>query len=589
MSQYNPATGGGPKSDPETVTFDVFIAGSGPIGCTFAREILDNTQGSNVCMVEMGARDNPVIGRHHKNSVKYQKDIDAFVNVIKGALQPVSVPPASTYMPTLGAGAWAPPLGKKLVSSFYNPEQKPEINLPGCAITRTVGGMSTHWTCACPIPHTDERKESPLPEKELLDLIDEAAKRLNVNSDQYDCSVRHNLVKNILKATYTGQREDHDIVTNLPLAVERNSDNDELVTWSGADTVLGETYATDNDPRFTLLPEHKLYGFVREGTPDSGDPKDPYKDLYKGTGPIKFAYVKNLKTNKYITIQAKHYVVACGAVATPQVLWNSGFGEYDEKKEAELPALGHYLAEQSIAFCQIVLDRNVVNNIKDSPYLDEKLREKCRQHAQKFPEDPIHIPFTDPEPQVTMQYTRDTPWHTQIHRDAFSYGDVGPRADPRLIVDLRFFGRQEVKQSNCVRFSPKHTDIYGMPQATFEVTRSDADAENDRRMMLAMCEAAKTLGDFLPGSYPQFMAPGLALHITGTTRLGKVEKAKEGTKQEYPDDSVADEYSQVHRHPNLYVGGNNVIPDSTACNPTRTSVAYAMKSARHIVARLNKK
>jgi pyranose oxidase len=561
---------------------DVLIAGSGPIGCTYAREILDKTKNSKVIMVEMGSQDDPVYGRHHKNSVKYQKDIDAFVNVIKGALQSVSVPPASSYMSTLGAGAWAPAPGQKLVSSFYNPDQQPEINLPGSAITRTVGGMSTHWTCACPIPHPDERKNSPLPENELLGLIDEAGKLLNVHSDQYDCSVRHTLVREVLKATYKGQREGHDIVTNLPLAVERNAENDEFVTWSGADTVLGP-YATGQDPRFSLLAQHKLYGFAREGTPDSGDPENPYKYLYQGSGPIKFACVKNLKTKKYITIQAKHYVVACGAVATPQILWNSGFGEYDLKKEAELPALGHYLAEQSISFCQIVLDRRLIDNIEDSPYLTEKLREKCRHHAKVFPNDPIHIPFNDPEPQVTMPYTKDTPWHTQIHRDAFSYGDVGPRADPRVIVDLRFFGAQEVNKDNCVRFSSKHTDIYGMPQATFEVVRNQNDADNDRRLMFAMCEAAKTLGDFLPGSYPQFMAPGLALHITGTTRLGKVEKAPEGTKQEYPKDSVANEYSQVHGHPTLYVGGNNVIPDSTACNPTRTSVAYALKAARHIV------
>lgn len=103
-------------------------------------------------------------------------------------------------------------------------------------------------------------------------------------------------------------------------------------------------------------------------------------------------------------------------------------------------------------------------------------------------------------------------------------------------------------------------------------------------MMLAMCEAANKLGPFLPGSYPQFMEPGLALHITGTTRLGKVDEGQlEHPPQEVLEYSVANQYSQVHGHKNLYVGGNNVIPDSTACNPTRTSVAYALKAARNIV------
>ncbi|KAG8733576.1 Pyranose 2-oxidase [Ceratobasidium sp. 423] len=566
----------GSKSDPKVVNeYDVLIAGSGPIGCTFARVLLDEVPNVKICMVEMGAQDNPVVGRHHKNSVKYQKDIDAFVNVIKGALQSVSVPPAETYMATLGATAWSPGPGQKLVSSFHNPDQKPELNLPGCAVTRTVGGMATHWTCACPIPHPDERRNSPLDQDELLDLVDQAGKLFDVNLDQYDHSVRHNLVRGVLAKAYPGQRDGHDIVTNLPLAVKRNP-NPDYVTWSGTDTVLGK-YADLKDKRLTLLPEHKLFGFIREGDKN-------LEQLYMGTGPIQFAYVKDLKSNIYLSIPAKYYVVACGAVCTPQVLWNSGFGTRPPLKIApELPALGQYLAEQSIAFCQIILRREYIEGIKESPYLSEELREKCRQHAKNFPNDPIHIPFNDPEPQVTMQYTGETPWHTQIHRDAFSYGDVGPRADPRLIVDLRFFGRQKVVQDNRVEFSHEHTDIYGMPQATFHVVRSPDDAAEDERMMLAMCDAAHHLGSYLPGSNPQFMAPGLALHITGTTRLGKTVEGKEPNR----DKSVANEFSQVHGHENLFVGGNNVIPDSMACNPTRTSAAYALKSARYIAKKLN--
>ncbi|CAE6433952.1 unnamed protein product [Rhizoctonia solani] len=103
--------------------------------------------------------------------------------------------------------------------------------------------------------------------------------------------------------------------------------------------------------------------------------------------------------------------------------------------------------------------------------------------------------------------------------------------------------------------------------------------------MLAMCEAANVLGPFLPGSTPQFMAPGLALHVTGTTRLRRVED-RENPSREDLETSVANQYSQVRKHENLYVGGNNVIPGSTACNPTRTSIAYALKGAGDIVEKL---
>ena len=55
-------------------------------------------------------------------------------------------------------------------------------------------------------------------------------------------------------------------------------------------------------------------------------------------------------------------------------------------------------------------------------------------------------------------------------------------------------------------------------------------------MMATMVKAANALGGFLSPSEPQFMPPGLTLHINGTVRLG-----------EKPEDSVADHNGKIWR------------------------------------------
>jgi len=288
-------------------------------------------------------------------------------------------------------------------------------------------------------------------------------------------------------------------------------------------------------------------------------------------GEARAGVVRDLVKNSDVLVLAKTVVIACGAVGTPQILANSGVNDL------ELPALGRYLCEQSIAFCQIVLKREIVDAIAKNPDFAKRIAD----HKEKHPGDPLPIPFDDPEPQVMIPYTKAFPWHCQIHRDAFSYGGVGPRADSRVVVDLRFFGKQQVDKNNLVFFGkrtgpkswvPGSTDSYGMPQATFEVTRSQKDLELDHKMMNDMTNTANALGGYLPGSEPQFMDPGLALHITGTTRIGTDPKT-----------SVADVTSKVHTFKNLWVGGNGCIPDSTGCNPTLTSVAIALKGADSLV------
>jgi choline dehydrogenase-like flavoprotein len=92
-------------------------------------------------------------------------------------------------------------------------------------------------------------------------------------------------------------------------------------------------------------------------------------------------------------------------------------------------------------------------------------------------------------------------------------------------------------------------------------------------MMDDMTNVANKLGAYLPKSEPQFMTPGLALHLGGTTRLGLGEDK---------DISVANFNSQIWNFHNLFVGGNGTIPTPFGANPTLTSMCLAMRSAQKI-------
>ena len=105
---------------------------------------------------------------------------------------------------------------------------------------------------------------------------------------------------------------------------------------------------------------------------------------------IEYAIVKDLLEKKKYHVHAKVFVLAAGAILTPQIMFNS---------EIQPEALGHYLCEQPLAFCQIVLKQEIVDKIEKDPRWTEQVEEHKRLH----PTDPIPIPMDDPTPQVLAQ------------------------------------------------------------------------------------------------------------------------------------------------------------------------------------------
>jgi choline dehydrogenase-like flavoprotein len=115
-----------------------------------------------------------------------------------------------------------------------------------------------------------------------------------------------------------------------------------------------------------------------------------------------------------------------------------------------------------------------------------------------------------------------------------------------------------------------------MPAMRIHYALTDTDRAAIQGAITAIRRATAALGTPLDEN-PIVLPAGTSLHYQGSTRMGITD---DGT-------SVCDVRSQVWGHPGLVVAGNGVIPTSTACNPTLTSVALAVIGARAITADLN--
>ncbi|MFF5284566.1 GMC oxidoreductase [Streptomyces sp. NPDC013171] len=431
-----------------------------------------------------------------------------------------------------------------------NPEQAAETNLNAAKIARAVGGEGTTWACAVPqfVPHLEltwQGQEYPIDAVALESQYKKAGDLLDRSFDAFKDSVRHQAVKNTLLAA--GLRT----VTELPLAVRVA--NDGKITWAGSDTLLGplsDPAFTPATGSFTLLSQHQCTKLIIATD----------KERRRVSG----VEVRDLIADAPVDIVAKAYVVAGGAVLTPQLLSVSGLDDH-------LPALGRYLTESPLAFCQVVLKKEIIDGL--AGLLTEDALARVRAHQQKNENAPLPIPFDDAPPNLFIPPTTDKPWHAQIQRVAHSYGDSGARADDRVVVDLRWYGICRPRKENRVSFSPTAKDDHGMPQPVFHFTPGEEDNANTQAMMEDMIQVAQVLGGYLPGSEPQWMAPGLAGHLAGTTRMGTDRQT-----------SVVDSHSRVWDFDNLYLGGNGLHPFGNASSPTLTSIATALHAADTITA-----
>jgi choline dehydrogenase-like flavoprotein len=249
------------------------------------------------------------------------------------------------------------------------------------------------------------------------------------------------------------------------------------------------------------------------------------------------AELEDRRTGEVSVVRARHVVVCADGLRTPQVLYASG---------VRPPALGRYLNDHLQMVSFVRLHDALVAAAEASEGLGYVL-----------------IPFSDERRAqggamslVGSQYELSTG------------GGTGP------IGLVAWYGAKDVQPTDAVEFSDDETDHYGMPRMSIRYSHTARDLETIDTMRRLSHESAALIGTLL--QQPSLAAGGASLHYQGTVRMGE---ADDGT-------SVCDPHLRVWGVQNLYVGGNGVIPTSTASNPTLTTVALAWRAARRIAAEL---
>ncbi|MEZ3157724.1 GMC oxidoreductase [Microbacterium sp. BWR-S6Y] len=515
-----------------TVAPTIAVVGSGPIGSTYARLLLEALPEARVIMFEAGPQVTPRPGE----SVRNLTDPDEKAR----AREMSQGPQAGQYRDSLGilAGAVVEGMftarGGTHLLDFGGEGSAHAADFPAAAAATNVGGQGAHWTCAIPRPAFSEKLDF-IGDDEWEDLVSTAEDLLHKQSAAFSDSPVGAAIRTLLDREFADELPEGYGVSTLPVAGDPQPDG--TMRWAGADTVLGPLIepGTDTAARFELRDLTLVRRIEHDGAHVRG------------------VVVEDLRTREEAFVEADAVVVAADAFRSPQLLWASGIR----------PApLGRYLTEHHVVISTVALDADRMSALVSEDELEAELARRATN-----PADPVaavnRIPFSEPDHPYSAQimYAETPPFPLPVDHPA-----SGNRWG---YVNMGFGTRKFPRVEDGAVFSDDELDYRGMPNFTIEYALTERENAEIAEATARLRRAGQALGTFI--AEPRLLPNGSSLHFMGTMRAGTD-----------PATSVADPFSRVWGFDNLVVGGNALIPTANTMNPTLTSVAIAVRGARRL-------
>jgi choline dehydrogenase-like flavoprotein len=406
-----------------------------------------------------------------------------------------------------------------------------EFGLPLASMASGTGGMGVFWGGSCPRPTGSERNPF-VPPDELDAAYDDAEALLAVSKDLHSGDELLAALGKVVGEEFDGDDPLGAPVGYMPVAAQHQGSR---VRTTGTGAVLGDV--PSKVPGFELRPETLCRRIVVEAGVAVG------------------AELESRASGKRYQIDADHVVVCADSLRTPQLLWASGIRP---------PALGHHLNDHLQIHAVALLDgAYVLPEPEPEPAAGVEITALDRVRPPTMGS--VLVPYVDEVRPMQGQLIPLSKIGVGL-----SYFEGLDEATLRSLALLAWYGAKDVRFEDRIEFSDDEVDHYGMPAMTIHYDLTAKDRATVELMRANLARAAGLVGTLV--TEPELAPGGSSLHYQGTVRMGVVD---DGT-------SVCDPHHRVWGVENLYVGGNGVIPTSTAANPTLTTVALASRAAARL-------
>jgi choline dehydrogenase-like flavoprotein len=253
-------------------------------------------------------------------------------------------------------------------------------------------------------------------------------------------------------------------------------------------------------------------------------------------------------TDRQHRLEAAAVVVACGALRSAKLLFDSACPDFPDGLGNIEGLLGRYLHDHPKEWWSVKLDKPITR-LSRAAYLTRR-------------------PFEQARPLMS------TSWTLGLGSEKEKVRSLLP--GKTTSVGVQVFGSMIPSERFYVRPHPTHTDAFGLPQLEIhldfdtDVIRNVHSARSSFMELMAEAGYVCTLNPVVPQC-----TPGLAVHYGGTVRMHRSRRF-----------GVTDPWNRIFDVPNVAVVDASTFTTSSEKNPTLTAMALAARASQRLASDL---